>query len=330
MSKSDVATIVVRLDTEKLEISTVAISQALKGLNEVTDNLANQIQENFVSILDNVGLLSTSIQELCESFKTIEGWDFSSVSTELTQISDTLDEIFEKLNQPDWIGIAALALQGMDFISGKGGKIIGGYSGKYESGKTTLGGSNGKYTPNQNSEQIGILGDGAMNASGVGTLDGSLAEEISNLIALLTGSTAAWAKNTAAKIADKTEDLAIISLYAVDYVKAFGSMIAKMATSTAAWIANTAAKVGNTAAQWAQIAAATAWQAICTAATAVTTAFGAAMTFLTSPIGLVVVGIAALIAIIVLLIANWDTVSAALVALCLREFEGICFLKCCF
>ena len=36
------------------------------------------------------------------------------------------------------------------------------------------------------------------------------------------------------------------------------------------------------------------------------------MTFLTSPIGLVVVGITALIAIIVLLIANWDTVSAKL------------------
>ena len=151
-----------------------------------------------------------------------------------------------------------------------------------------------------------------MNASGVGTLDGSLAEEISNLITLLTSRTAAWAKNTAAKIADKAEDLAIISLYAVDYVKAFGTTIAQLASSTGAWIANTAAKVGNTAAQWAQIAAVTAWQALCTVATAVTTAFGAAMTFLTLPTGLVVVGITALIAIIVLLIANWDTVSAKL------------------
>ncbi len=137
---------------------------------------------------------------------------------------------------------------------------------------------------------------------------------ISNLCTILETLITLEGTLTMAKIASKAEDLAIISLYAVDYVKAFGSMIAKMATSTAAWIANTAAKVGNTAAQWAQIAAVTAWQAICTAATAVTTAFGAAMTFLTSPIGLVVVGITALIAIIVLLIANWDTVSAALVA----------------
>ena len=62
--------------------------------------------------------------------------------------------------------------------------------------------------------------------------------------------------------------------------------------------------------EWALIAAHTAWNAICTAATAVTTAFGAAMQFLISPMGLVILGITALIAIIVLLVQNWDTVKA--------------------
>lgn len=48
-----------------------------------------------------------------------------------------------------------------------------------------------------------------------------------------------------------------------------------------------------------------------TIATGVTTAFGAAMAFLTSPITLVMLGIAALIAIIYVLIKNWDDVKAA-------------------
>ena len=140
---------------------------------------------------------------------------------------------------------------------------------------------------------------------------GTLAESIGTVSTKLKESAAAWGTQMAAKIADKAVDLQIIALYAIDYVKQFGVMIAQLATSTGAWIADTAAKVANTAAQWAQIAATTAWQGICAAATAVTTAFGAAMTFLTSPIGLVVIGITALIAIIVLLVQNWDTVKAA-------------------
>jgi hypothetical protein len=50
-----------------------------------------------------------------------------------------------------------------------------------------------------------------------------------------------------------------------------------------------------------------------TIATAATTAWGAVMAFVTSPITLVVLAIGALIAIIYLLVTNWDTVSAAAV-----------------
>ena len=51
-----------------------------------------------------------------------------------------------------------------------------------------------------------------------------------------------------------------------------------------------------------------------TLATAATTAFGAVMAFVTSPVTLVVVAIGALIAIIYLLIKNWDDVKAAALA----------------
>ena len=50
------------------------------------------------------------------------------------------------------------------------------------------------------------------------------------------------------------------------------------------------------------------WNAICVIATAVTTAFGAAVAFLTSPLFLVTLAIAAVIAIVILLIKYWDDV----------------------
>ena len=139
---------------------------------------------------------------------------------------------------------------------------------------------------------------------------------VSGAIKILTGDL--WA-NFAAKVANKAEDMAILALYAKDYIVALGKTIANIAKSTIAWVTNTAAKVASTAAEWAQIAATTAWNAICAIATAVTTAFGAALTFLTSPIGLVVIAIVALIAIVVLLVKHWDEVKEA----CIKCWEGI-------
>lgn len=89
-----------------------------------------------------------------------------------------------------------------------------------------------------------------------------------------------------AKIKDKAETLYLNALYAKDAI----------------------VKAASTAATWAQTAATTAWNVVCGAATAVTTALGAAFTFLTSPIGLVILAIAAVIAIGVLLYKNWDLV----------------------
>lgn len=61
-------------------------------------------------------------------------------------------------------------------------------------------------------------------------------------------------------------------------------------------------------AQNASTIAAGLWSVASGIATGVTTAFGAAVAFLTSPITLIIVAIGALIAIIVLLVKNWDTV----------------------
>lgn len=106
------------------------------------------------------------------------------------------------------------------------------------------------------------------------------------LVTVFAAEKNAMLANLALKIKDKAETLYLHALYAKDAI----------------------VKGASTAATWAQTAAMTAWNAICTVGTAVTTALGAAFTFLTSPIGLVILAIAAVIAIGVLLYKNWDTV----------------------
>ena len=99
------------------------------------------------------------------------------------------------------------------------------------------------------------------------------------LVTVFAAEKMAMLANLALKIKDKAETLYLHALYAKDAI----------------------VKGASTAATWAQTAAMTAWNAICTVGTAVTTALGAAFTFLTSPIGLVILAIAAVIAIGVLL-----------------------------
>ncbi|MGN0983406.1 MAG: hypothetical protein ACI4OI_01075 [Gemmiger sp.] len=113
---------------------------------------------------------------------------------------------------------------------------------------------------------------------------------------------------TIAKLTDKAVDLQIIALYAVDFVRAIAAKVLCLTQEAGAWAIVTAWKLKDTAVQWAQIAATTAWNAACAVATTVTTAFGAAVAFLTSPIGLVIIAVTALIAVGVLLYRNWDTI----------------------
>lgn len=84
--------------------------------------------------------------------------------------------------------------------------------------------------------------------------------------------------------------------------------LAETAAIHALYLKDAVVKGASTAATWAQTAAMTAWNAVCAIGSAVTTALGAAFTFLTSPIGLVILAIAAVVAIGVLLYKNWDTV----------------------
>ena len=132
------------------------------------------------------------------------------------------------------------------------------------------------------------------------------------LIPIITGIAGAVAAVKMVKFAKDT----------MNTVKAVKALVVVFGAEKKAMIANLALKAKDkletayisvvkgisTAATWAQTAALTAWNAICAVGTAVTSALGAAFAFLTSPIGLVCVAIAAVIAIGVLLYKNWDTV----------------------
>ena len=138
----------------------------------------------------------------------------------------------------------------------------------------------------------------------------SFVQQSGGVIAAIRRIATAMTASTVAKLADKAETIALNALYAKDFVISLAQGAAGIAKQTAAMIAATAAKIADTVAQAAMTAATVAWNAVCALATTATTALGAAFSFLASPIGLVVVAIAGVIAIGVALYKNWDTVKA--------------------
>ncbi len=138
----------------------------------------------------------------------------------------------------------------------------------------------------------------------------SFVQQSGGVIAAIRRIATAMTASTVAKLADKAETIALNALYAKDFVISLAQGAAGIAKQTAAMVAATAAKIADTVAQAAMTAATVAWNAVCALATTATTALGAAFSFLTSPIGLVVVAIAGVIAIGVALYKNWDTVKA--------------------
>ena len=129
-------------------------------------------------------------------------------------------------------------------------------------------------------------------------------QQSGGVVAALGSLTGSIVAGTAAKLTDKAETIALTAMYAKDFVVSVAQSTAALIKQAAQWVINTAATIAHTVATWAQ-------QAATVAVTAATWLFNAAMTVLTSPITLVVLAIAALIAIVVLLVTHWDQVKAA-------------------
>lgn len=132
----------------------------------------------------------------------------------------------------------------------------------------------------------------------------SFIQQSGGIISALQRITSAVSAGTLAKIKDKAETIALNLLYAKDFVVNLAKGTAALAKQVTQWALETAAKAASTVATWAH-------QAATVAATAATWLFNAAMTVLTSPITLVVLAIAALVAIIIICIKYWDNIAAA-------------------
>lgn len=125
---------------------------------------------------------------------------------------------------------------------------------------------------------------------------------VSSLLAIATATKTAMLS----KLTDKAETVALTAMYAKDFVVSVAQSTLALGKQAAAFVVSTAAKIADRLELIAMNVATTAWTVLCATATAVTTAFGAAFAFLTSPIGLVILAIGALIVLVVGIIKNWD------------------------
>lgn len=160
--------------------------------------------------------------------------------------------------------------------------------------------------------QVVKLASFIQQSGGVVSALGSLLTPLSSATTAILANAGAFIKNTAAKIADKAETIILTAMYAKDFVVSLASGTAALVKQAAQWVITTGMKAADTVATIASTAATT-------AATAATWLFNAALTILTSPITLVVVAIAGLIAIGVLLYKNWEEIKEK----ALEIFEAI-------
>lgn len=149
--------------------------------------------------------------------------------------------------------------------------------------------------------EVTKIGEFLINAGGVvGILQGMAGGFVAATVAAL--------QHASALVADKLETMAIVALYAKDFVVNLARGTAELVKQAAQFAVSRAAKIADAAAQAALTVATLAWNAAAGIASAVTTALGAAIAFLTSPIGLVIIAITALVAAGILLYQNWETV----------------------
>lgn len=103
------------------------------------------------------------------------------------------------------------------------------------------------------------------------------------------------------------------AIIAIGWIKYLWLMRSSIWKATTALIFQNKTMIFSRVAMVASKIALIAWNAVVAVATSATWLFGAAVAFLTSPVGLIIIAVGALIAGIILLVKNWDIVKVALI-----------------
>ena len=260
-------------------------SSSFMGVTELGGKfIRDLIQLITKPITDNTGQIKERIQGLLDELQPI----FDKLKELVDKIWDGLNTAYDTVAKPVFDAFTEAISSVVDWITET---------------QTRFDGAFGIVAAFFGAWEIVKLGEFIINAGGVVSM-------LSGMVAGFVANAAAIATHTAALIADKIETAAIVAMYAKDFVVNLAQGTAALIQQAAQFVINTAAKIADTAAQIAMTAATVAWNAVCVIATTVTTALGAAIAFLTSPIGLVIIAITALIAAGVLLYQHWDEVSA--------------------
>lgn len=295
-----------------------SIKKLLENIQPLSDNIGGGLEWFYKNVL--LPLAGFTIQELIPTF-------LNTLSTAIKDINIVIDALkplgvwlFDSFLQPiaAWTGGTIIdILKGLNNVLGDIGNWISKNQSMVETAaKVIIGLFAFKAATAGLNGGIGILGSLADKAvllagkQGVvkGVFEGvtgigNLKEAVTNMKTL---SELSWVA-----IKDGASNIATFATNAVSMGVEIASATGKLIAHGAQIAIDTGLMVANAAQQAIMTTATAAWNVVAGISAGVTTALGAAFAFLTSPIGLVVLAIGAIIAIGVLLYKNWDTITEA-------------------
>lgn len=295
-----------------------SIKKLLENIQPLSDNIGGGLEWFYKNVL--LPLAGFTIQELIPTF-------LNTLSAAIKDINIVIDALkplgvwlFDSFLQPiaAWTGGTIIdILKGLNNVLGDIGNWISKNQSTVETAaKVIIGLFAFKAATAGLNGGIGILGSLADKAvllagkQGVvkGVFEGvtgigNLKEAVTNMKTL---SELSWVA-----IKDGASNIATFATNTVSMGVEIASATGKLIAHGAQIAIDTGLMVANAAQQAIMTTATAAWNVVAGISAGVTTALGAAFAFLTSPIGLVVLAIGAIIAIGVLLYKNWDEITEA-------------------
>lgn len=295
-----------------------SIKKLLENIQPLSDNIGGGLEWFYKNVL--LPLAGFTIQELIPNFLNVLSAAIKDINIVIDALKPLGAWLFDSFLQPiaAWTGGTIIdILKGLNNVLGDIGNWISKNQSLVETAaKVIIGLFAFKAATAGLNGGIGLLGSLADKAvllagkQGVvkGVFEGitgigNLKEAVTNMKTL---SELSWVA-----IKDGASNIATFATSTVRMGVEIASATGKLIAHGAQIAIDTGLMVANAAQQAIMTAATAAWNIVAGIAAGVTTALGTAIAFLTSPIGIAIVAIGAIIAIGVLLYKNWDEITEA-------------------